>query len=102
MALIIFKQKSGEKVAVKANNGESLMRAAMDNNIEGIKALCGGNCNCATCHVAIEPDFQTKVGVMSADEQQLLGKLRNKQPASRLACQIIVTTQLEGMRVIVK
>lgn len=102
MTTIIFKQKNGDKITVNANNGESLMRAAVDNNVAGIKAICGGNCNCATCHIAIEPDFQNIISQKKSNEQQLLNKLRNRKVTSRLACQIIVNTALEGMRVIVK
>ncbi len=102
MTSITFKDKEGNKTVVDAVNGESLMRAAVDNNVAGIKAICNGCCNCGTCHVAIEPDFINKVAAMKAEEKALLGKVRNKAPSSRLACQITVDSSLKGMRVIVK
>jgi len=99
---IIFKQKNNVKKTLIVENGMSLMRCAVENKITDIKAICGGNCNCATCHVVIEPNFRSVVTSITSSEQQLLNKLRNNQDGSRLACQIIVSKKLNGMRVIVK
>ncbi|MCJ8319833.1 MAG: 2Fe-2S iron-sulfur cluster-binding protein [Colwellia sp.] len=102
MTQIIFKLANGDIKVVQAQNGVNLMLAAVENNISGIKAICNGGCNCATCHVMIEPKFFEKLPSKSPDEQQLLAKIRTKQPTSRLACQIMVTSQMTGMKVIVK
>jgi len=102
MTEIIFKQPNGEKKIVQAQNGVSLMLAAVENNISGIKAICNGCCNCGTCHLMIEPNFFKQLPQKAADEQQLLDKIRTKQPTSRLACQITVTSEMAGMRVMVK
>jgi len=99
---IIFKQRNNVKKTVIIENGMSLMHCAIENNITDIKAICGGNCNCATCHIVIEPNYRNVVTSLSSVEQQILNKLRNKQDGSRLACQIIVNKELEGMRVIIK
>jgi len=102
MTNIIFQQKNGEKKSVNAENGLSLMVAAVENDITGIKAVCNGCCNCGTCHVAITPSFIEVSSPIYSGEQQVLSKLRNSQANSRLACQIIVDEKLEGMQVIVK
>jgi len=101
MTTIIFKQQNGEEKSVNAENGLSLMVAAVENNIAGIKAVCNGCCNCGTCHVAIEAEFLNITSPMYSGEHQVLTKLNNKA-GSRLACQVIVNEKLEGMRVIVK
>lgn len=102
MTTIIFQQKDGKTKSVEAENGFSLMVAAVENNIAGIKAICNGCCNCGTCHVAIAPSFTELTSPLYSGEQQALSKLRNTQTNSRLACQVIVDEKLEGMHVIVK
>lgn len=102
MTTIIFKQKNGKQKTVIAEDGLSLMVAAVENNIEGIKAVCNGCCSCGTCHVSIEQSFQEICSPMYSGEQQVLAQLENNQAGSRLACQVIVDEQLEGMQVNVK
>jgi len=102
MTTIIFQQKNGERKSVEAENGLSLMVAAVENSIIGIKAVCNGCCNCGTCHVVITPNFIEVTSPLYSGEQQVLSKLRNSQANSRLACQVIVDENLEGMQVIVK
>ncbi len=102
MTTIIFKQKNGDEKSVEAENGLSLMVAAVENNIAGIKAVCNGCCNCGTCHVTIESSFLEITSKKYSGEQQVLTKLKSSQVDSRLACQVIVDDKLEGMRVIVK
>jgi len=99
MTTIIFKLKNGEIKPVNAENGLSLMVAAVENNITGIKAVCNGCCNCGTCHVVIEDDFIDITSTKYSGEQQVLTKLSNEQTSSRLACQVIVDEKLEGMQV---
>ena len=99
---IIFKQKNDEEISVDAENGLSLMVAAVENNIAGIKAICNGCCSCGTCHIAIEPSFLLVTSTMYSGEKQVLTKLKGNQQDSRLACQVIVNEKLEGMRVFVK
>ena len=102
MTTIIFQQKNGSEKSVDAESGLSLMVAAVENNIAGIKAVCNGCCNCGTCHVEIEPEFLKITSPMYSGEKQVLTKLKNNQASSRLACQVIVDEKLDGMRVIVK
>lgn len=102
MTTIIFKQKNGEIKSVDAENGLSLMVAAVENDITGIKAICNGCCSCGTCHVTIEANFQHVISPMYPGEQQVLTQMKTNRENSRLACQIIVDEKLEGMSVDVK
>lgn len=102
MTTIIFKDKNGEEKPVNAEDGLSLMVAAVENGIKGIKALCNGCCSCGTCHIAIEPAFTAKVSPQYSGEQQVLDSLKQRQTNSRLACQIVVDKSLDGMVVIVQ
>ena len=72
MTTIIFIDHEGNETAVDAPNGESVMEAAINNDIEGIVAECGGACACATCHVYVDPAFRALTGEASEMEQAML------------------------------
>lgn len=99
MVKIIFADHSGTEREVDANVGESVMEAAVRNNIPGIDADCGGACACATCHVYVDPEFLPKTGEQEAMEQSMLDFADGVQENSRLSCQISVSAELEGMKV---
>ncbi len=73
------------------------MTGAVQNNIPGIDADCGGACSCATCHVYIDDAWREKVGEPSDLEQSLLDFAHNAQASSRLSCQVEVTDDLDGL-----
>ncbi len=99
MTRIVFIDHQGEETVVAANNGESVMEAAINNNIEGIVAECGGACACATCHVYIDPAFKALTGEASEMEQAMLDFTDGVTDESRLSCQIDVSDELDGLRV---
>jgi 2Fe-2S ferredoxin len=79
--------------------GLSVMRGAVDNNVPGIDADCGGECACATCHVYLEPEWLAKIGtpVPGSQEASMLSFAAVAQPNSRLSCQISMTEELDGL-----
>jgi 2Fe-2S ferredoxin len=77
----------------------SVMETAIKNNIPGIDADCGGACACATCHVYVADPFLGMVGKPTAMEQSMLDFAENVKPNSRLACQIKVREELDGLTV---
>ena len=97
MPKITYIEHNGTAHVVDAKVGLSVMRGAVDNNIPGIDADCGGECACATCHVYIEAAWQDKVGPRTASEETMLSFANATQPNSRLACQINVTVALDGL-----
>lgn len=99
MVKIIFKDHEGTAREVDAKVGESVMEAAVRNNIPGIDADCGGACACATCHVYVDPDFLAKTGEQEAMEQSMLDFADGVQENSRLSCQISVSDDLDGLTV---
>jgi len=64
-----------------------------------IKAECGGNCICSTCHVYVDPAWAERLPGLSDDEIGTLEAAIDVRPTSRLSCQIIVTADLDGLRV---
>jgi len=96
---IIFKEHSGTVHEVEANDGETLMDAAMNNMVPGIDGDCGGDCACGTCHVFIAPEFIGKLAPTIGEEDDLINMTPDKEENSRLACQIKLNSELDGMEV---
>lgn len=81
--------------------GQSVMDAAVLNNIPGIVAECGGGCSCATCHVYVDETSRAQFGEPSDEERELLEFAEGAQPNSRLSCQLVVSEACDGTRVTV-
>ena len=100
MPNIVFVHPDGAREELEIDEGTSIMQGATSQGIEGIVAECGGNCMCATCHVYVEPSQLALLPAMSEEEDALLdGTASERQPNSRLSCQIKVTPDLDGLTV---
>lgn len=97
MAKITYIQFSGAEHVLDIAPGLSVMQGAVANDVRGIIGDCGGNCQCATCHVYVDPAWFNKVGETGAVEEGLLEEVCDGQPNSRLSCQIKVTEALDGL-----
>ncbi len=85
---------------IEAQPDQSLMKAAVDANVRGIEADCGGTLTCATCHVMVSPAWLDKLPPASPDELDMLDFAASPvQPESRLSCQIRLTPELDGLEV---
>jgi 2Fe-2S ferredoxin len=97
MPNIIFIKPDGTAQTVLARTSETVMEAARRSGIDEILAECGGNCVCATCHVFAPEAHLAALPPMSPDENDLLdGTATERQPNSRLSCQLPVTDAMEG------
>ena len=97
MPTIIYIEYNGTAHPVDVPVGRSVMQGAIDNNVPGIDADCGGECACATCHVYVADDWRAKVGEPSPMEEDMLDFGYDVRPNSRLSCQIKVTDELDGL-----
>ena len=97
MARIKFIQIDGKEKEVVAKAGESVMRAAVDNGVEGIAAECGGCLSCATCHAYISEEWADRVPPPSEEEKVMIECAMGVQANSRLTCQLTVTDELDGL-----
>jgi 2Fe-2S ferredoxin len=88
MGTVTVTLRDGTDRLVEMRAGASLMEVLRDADIDGILALCGGNCACATCHVYVDDGELASLSPMSADEDDLLDSSDHRQPNSRLSCQI--------------
>ena len=101
MTSIVFIQPGGESQSVDAENGRSVMVAAVENEIDGIEAICNGSCSCGTCHILISQPDAELLHPPYPGELQVLSCLDNARPESRLACQLVVDDSLDGLEVLV-
>ena len=99
MKNIIFTEHDGTEHRVEARVGTSLMLAAVTNGVPGIDADCGGSCSCATCHVYVKEDWLEKISEKSEMEEAMLSLSPDRKLNSRLACQIPITDELDGLEV---
>jgi len=99
MAKILFIDHAGASREVEAKNGTSIMEAAVQNMIPGIDADCGGACACATCHIYVEESFLSKLKDKDDMEDSMLDFAENVQDNSRLSCQIMMSDDLDGIKV---
>lgn len=97
MPKIIFIEHNGSEHLIDGTVGKSVMDAAVESNVPGIDADCGGECACATCHVFIDGEWLSRTGPISENEAALLAFVNGVQPNSRLSCQIAVDDALDGL-----
>jgi len=83
---------------VEAPSGATLMEPLRDMD-DGVAAICGGMCSCATCHVYVDAQWLSKLPAPMSDEGDMLGDLSGRQPNSRLSCQIVLNDALSGLKV---
>ena len=101
MPHLIITTRTGEEHQMEGESGRSLMEVLHRADVGGIRALCGGCCACATCHVYVDPDFYSALPPMALDEKDLLDSLEFRRPNSRLSCQLSIGPELENLRVTV-
>jgi 2Fe-2S ferredoxin len=97
MVRISFIEANGSEHVVDAKVGNSLMEAAVHNGIRSMLAECGGACSCATCHVYIDPQWAAAVGEPGGVEKEMLEMAVARTACSRLACQVMVRADLDGL-----
>lgn len=99
MPQIKFLLPEGEEQIVEADNGQTVMEAAVDNMVPGIIAECGGCCSCATCHVQVEQSWFDKFEELDDMEEDMLEFAVEQCDTSRLGCQITMSDELDGITV---
>lgn len=101
MPTVIYTLADGTEHTVDVPVGQSVMDGSVRNNLPGIVAECGGSCSCATCHVYVEEAWRDRFDDVTAEERDLLEFADDAQENSRLACQLIVSAETDGVRVVV-
>ena len=94
---ILVTDRDGVEHEVDATAGETLMLSLRA--VDLVDATCSGSCSCATCHLYIDQDWLEKLNPPSEDEAELIEFLQFGQENSRLACQLVATEAMDGMKV---
>jgi ferredoxin, 2Fe-2S len=97
MPRIIYVEKNGRKHDVELSEGTSVMQGAVSNSVPGIDGDCGGECACGTCHVYVGDSWLDKLDAVGDAEASMLSFADAVQPNSRLACQIKMSSRLDGL-----
>ena len=97
MTKITYVDYKGSSKTIDVENGLTVMEGAIQNNIPGIDADCGGSMACATCHVYVEEKWLDKMSKPEDGEVDMIDMAFEPKKNSRLSCQIIVADELDGL-----
>ena len=97
MAKITYDEHSGKLHTIQVQKGLTIMEGAVQNNIPGIDADCGGSMACATCHVYVKEEWFNKLPKKEDGEEDMLDMAYEPNKFSRLSCQLTVSDELEGL-----
>ena len=99
MAKISYITHDNKTFTVEVDNGLTVMEGAVQNDIPGIDADCGGGMACATCHVYVKDEWFDKLSPKEDGEEDMLDMAFEPKKNSRLSCQIIISDELDGLTV---
>ena len=97
MPKITYIEHNGKSHIQEVANGLTVMEGAVQNNIPGIDADCGGSCACATCHVYVDEKWFDKLPKKESAEEDMLDMAFEPKKNSRLSCQLMISDQLDGL-----
>ena len=97
MPKITYIEHDGKTHTIEVASGLSVMEGAVQNNIPGIHADCGGSMACATCHVYVKEEWFNKLPKKEDGEEDMLDMAFEPKKNSRLSCQLMVSDQLDGL-----
>ena len=97
MPKITYIEHDGKTHTIEVAIGLSVMEGAVQNNIPGIDADCGGSMACATCQVYVKEEWFNKLPKKEDGEEDMLDMAFEPKKNSRLSCQLMVSDQLDGL-----
>ncbi len=97
MTKITYIESNGKSHQIDVANGLTVMEGAVQNNISGIDADCGGSMACATCHVYVKEDWFNRLPKKENGEEDMIDMAYEPNKFSRLSCQITVSDELDGL-----
>ena len=99
MPKVTYIDFQGNTKTIEVENGLTVMEGAIQNNIPGIDADCGGSMACATCHVYVEEKWLNKIQKAEEAEEDMIDMAFEPKKNSRLSCQLIISEELDGLTV---
>ena len=97
MPKITYIEHNGKSHQIDVASGLTVMEGAVQNNIPGIDADCGGSMACATCHVYVKEDWFNRLPKKENGEEDMIDMAYEPNKFSRLSCQITISDELDGL-----
>ena len=97
MTKITYITHENKSHTIDVQNGLTIMEGAVQNDVPGIDADCGGGMACATCHVYVKEEWFDKINKKSEGEDDMLDQAYEPNKFSRLSCQISVSNEIDGL-----
>tara|TARA_B100000941_G_C28352230_1_gene472469 strand:+ start:169 stop:486 length:318 start_codon:yes stop_codon:yes gene_type:complete len=97
MPKVTYIEYRGQSHTVEVPKGLTVMEGAVQNNIPGIDADCGGGMACATCHVYVKEEWFDKINPKTEGEDDMIDQAHQPNKLSRLSCQILVSDEIDGL-----
>lgn len=98
MNKITFIYADGTEQTVDAPSGISVLEIAHKHSVP-LEGACEGSLACATCHVVVDPSWYAKLKSATEEEEDMLDLAFGLTHTSRLGCQIMMSNELNGLRV---
>ena len=98
MIRVRFVSSDGDSREIEAEAGAILLEVAQ-NDGQPLEGTCEGQMSCSTCHVIVAPEDFARLPRASEEEEDMLDLAIGAARTSRLACQIVLTPELDGVTV---
>lgn len=98
MIRVTFTDPRGQEIAAEAEAGDNLLRLGQAKGLP-LEGTCEGQMACSTCHVIVAPEWFDRLPFASEEEEDMLDLAAGACRTSRLACQIELTPDLDGLAV---
>ena len=95
---IRFTTARGDEVEAEAAAGDNLLRLAQAAGIP-LEGTCEGQMACSTCHVLVAAEWFDRLPQASEEEEDMLDLAAGARRTSRLACQIVLGEEMDGLAV---
>lgn len=86
----------GDIVETRGTIGDTLLRAAQAAGLP-LEGTCEGQMACSTCHVVVDPEWFDRLEAASEEEEDMLDLAAGVRRTSRLSCQIVLDSAMEGL-----
>ena len=97
---VTFVDPKGTPVETKGEVGDNLLKLGQAAGMP-LEGTCEGQMACSTCHVIVAGDWFDRLAGASEEEEDMLDFAAGARRTSRLACQIDLTADHDGLTVTV-
>ena len=93
-----FTTARDQTVEAEASEGDVLLNVGQAAGMP-LEGTCEGQMACSTCHVIVAPEWFDRLPEASEEEEDMLDLAAGVRRTSRLACQILLSAEMDGLAV---